>query len=86
MEIAKSKVTAQGQISVPSEVRKKLGVGPGSVLEWVDQDGAVVVRRAGVYSSADIHQRVFPRGAPAVGPIDTKAAIRKRMRKKHAGR
>ena len=87
MEIAKSKVTAQGQISVPAEVRKKLGVGPGSVLEWVDQDGAVVVRRAGVYSSADIHQRVFPGGAAAVAkPIDTKAAIRKHMRKKHAGR
>jgi AbrB family looped-hinge helix DNA binding protein len=34
MPIAKSKVTAQGQISVPAEVRKKLGIGPGSTLEW----------------------------------------------------
>jgi AbrB family looped-hinge helix DNA binding protein len=34
MAIAQSKVTAQGQISVPAEVRKKLGVGPGSILEW----------------------------------------------------
>lgn len=31
MPIARSKVTAQGQISVPAEVRRKLGVGPGSV-------------------------------------------------------
>lgn len=38
MAIAHSKVTAQGQISVPSEVRRKLGIGPGSVLEW-DEDG-----------------------------------------------
>jgi AbrB family looped-hinge helix DNA binding protein len=38
MAIAQSKVTAQGQISVPAGVRKKLGVGPGSVLEWDEQD------------------------------------------------
>ncbi len=87
METTKSKLTAQGQISVPSEVRKKLGVGPGSILEWVEKDGAFVIRRAGVYTSAEIHRRLFPRGAPAVGSaIDTKAAIRKHMRKKHAGR
>ena len=28
MAMAHSKVTAQGQISVPAEIRKKLGVGP----------------------------------------------------------
>ena len=38
MAIAHSKLTAQGQISVPAKVRRKLGVGPGSVLEW-DEDG-----------------------------------------------
>jgi len=34
MVLAESKLTAQGQISVPAEVRRKLGLGPGSVLEW----------------------------------------------------
>jgi AbrB family looped-hinge helix DNA binding protein len=38
MALAHSKVTAQGQISVPAEVRKKLGIGPGSILEW-EEDG-----------------------------------------------
>jgi len=33
MTILHSKVTAQGQISVPAEIRRKLGIGPGSVLE-----------------------------------------------------
>ena len=42
MAIAQSKVTAQGQISVPAEVRRKLGIGPGSVLEW-DEDGEKIV-------------------------------------------
>jgi antitoxin PrlF len=86
MAIAQSKVTAQGQISVPAEVRKKLGVGPGSVLEWHEQDGGVVVRRAGRFSSAEIHQTLFPKGAPRdVDTVDVKAAIRKYIKKRHAG-
>ena len=46
MAIAQSKVTAQGQISVPAEVRRKLGIGPGSVLEWDEEGDVVVVRKA----------------------------------------
>jgi AbrB family looped-hinge helix DNA binding protein len=85
MTIAQSKVTAQGQISVPVEVRKRLGVGPGSVLEWHEQDGSVVVRRAGRFSSSDVHQALFPKGRPGTKPIvDVKAAIRKHIRLRHA--
>ncbi len=84
--MAQSKVTAQGQISVPAEVRKKLGIGPGSMLEWHEQDGGVVVRRAGRFSSSDIHQKLFPKGVPkGTAAGDVKAAIRKYMRKRHAG-
>ena len=87
MTIAQSRVTAQGQISVPAEVRKKLGIGPGSVLEWHEQDGAVVVRRAGRFSSAELHQTLFPQGAPKNRDAgDVKAAIRKYIKKRHAGR
>jgi len=85
MTIAQSKVTAQGQISVPAEVRKKLGIGPGSVLEWHDQDGSVVVRRAGRFSSSDMHQVLFPKGIPKAKPVpDLKAAIRRHIRQRHA--
>jgi len=28
-------LSKRGQISVPSEVRKELGIGPDTVLEWV---------------------------------------------------
>ncbi len=59
MAFAHSRLTAQGQISVPAKVRKKLGVGPGSVLEW-DEDGhRVIVRRAGRYTSEEVHESVF---------------------------
>jgi AbrB family looped-hinge helix DNA binding protein len=85
MSIPQSKVTAQGQISVPVEVRKKLGIGPGSVLEWHEQDGGVLVRRAGRFSSSDIHQAVFPKGTPNNKTVpDIKATLRKAVRKKDA--
>lgn len=84
MPIAKSKLTAQGQISVPAEVRKKLGVGPGSVLEWDEQDDKVVVRRSGRYVSEDVHRALFPDRAPVLGEGNVKEAIRKYIRKRHA--
>ena len=86
MAIAKSKLTAQGQISVPAEVRQRLGVGPGSVLEWDEHDDQVVVRRAGRYSSEEVHSALFPGGHPPPPPEDSKEAIRKYIRKKHARR
>ena len=49
MPLAHSKLTAQSQISVPASVRRKLGVGPGSVLEWHEDGYNVVVRRAARY-------------------------------------
>ena len=76
MTLARSKVTAQGRISVPPEVRKKLGVGPGSVLEWDEQGDQVVVRRAGQYTSQDVHNALFPKRPPKRRPADVKEAIR----------
>jgi len=59
MPIARSKLTAQGQISVPADVRRKLGIGPGSVLEWDEDGNKIVVRRAGTFTSEDIHRAIF---------------------------
>lgn len=87
MALAKSRVTAQGQISVPAEVRRKLGIGPGSVLEWDEQDGDIVVRRSGKYTSEDIHRALFPEGPPRTRTLDEiEEGIRQYMRKKHARR
>ena len=86
MESIQSKVTAQGQISVPAEVRRQLGVGPGSVLVWEWRDGEFVVRRAGKSTSVDIHAALFGAGAPGKKPVDTKEGIRKYIRRRHARR
>jgi AbrB family looped-hinge helix DNA binding protein len=85
MTLAHSKLTAQGQIAVPASVRKKLGVGPGSVLEWHEKGDEVLLRRAGRYTSADVHGAVFgtSRARPRPPP-DVKTAIRKYIRKRHA--
>jgi antitoxin PrlF len=84
MVIAQSKVTAQGQISVPAEVRKKLGVGPGSVLEWDEKDDHVIVRRVARYTSLDVHQALFPESEPKKNALSVKDPIRKAIRKRHA--
>ena len=85
MAIAHSKVTAQGQISVPAEVRRKLGIGPGSVLEWREEGEKVVVRRAGRFSSEDVHRALFPKRPPRARTVtDMKAGVRRHIRKRHA--
>jgi AbrB family looped-hinge helix DNA binding protein len=87
MAIAQSKVTAQGQISVPAEIRQRLGIGPGSVLEWDDDNDRIVVRRSGRYTSEDIHNALFPDEEPEPKRLDElKDGIRKHIRKRRARR
>src|SRR5215212_4504797 len=87
MAMARSRLTAQGQISVPSEVRKKLGVGPGSMLEWEERDDEFVVRKAGRYSFEDIHSALFPDGSPKPATTkELKEGIRKHIRNRHPAR
>ncbi|HUG42892.1 MAG TPA: AbrB/MazE/SpoVT family DNA-binding domain-containing protein [Acidobacteriota bacterium] len=39
----RTKVTKRGQVSVPSEVRRRLGIGPKTQLEWVIEGNTVRV-------------------------------------------
>lgn len=83
--LANSRLTAQGQVSVPAEVRRRLGVGPGAVLEWEEEDGKIVVRRAGRYSSEDIHRAAFPKGRVRRRTLDElKEGVRRYIKKRHA--
>jgi AbrB family looped-hinge helix DNA binding protein len=85
MAIAQSKVTAQGQISVPVDVRRKLGIGPGSVLEWDEDGNKIVVRRAGRFSSEDIHRALFGARPPEPRSLEElKEGIRRYAQKRHA--
>lgn len=87
MTIARSKITAQGQISVPLDVRRKLGIGPGSVLEWDEEGDKIVVRRSARFSSEDIHRALFPNRAPKSRTVDDmKKGIQQRVRERYARR
>ena len=87
MTIAHSKLTAQGQISVPAEVRRRLGLAPGSVLEWDAEGEQIVVRRSGQYTSEDVHRAVFGKTKPNSRTLkELKAGIRQHMRERHASR
>ena len=84
MALAHSKVTAQGQISVPAEVRRKLGIGPGSVLEWDEQGDVVIVRRVGQYTSEDVHAAVFATKPKPRSLGELKEGISRHMKRRHA--
>ncbi|HEY0782134.1 MAG TPA: AbrB/MazE/SpoVT family DNA-binding domain-containing protein [Thermoanaerobaculia bacterium] len=86
MIIATSRLTAQGQISVPKEVRRRLGLGPGEFLEWEEDGDRIVVRRAGRHSSEEIHRTLFS-AAPAPRPsAELKQGIVRHVKERHARR
>ena len=41
----KSRVTERGQVTIPKELRDRLGIRPGQVLEFSEEDGRLVLRR-----------------------------------------
>ncbi len=84
MKTLESQITSQGQISVPAPIRRKLGLAPGSKVEWCEKGNDVIVRRASKYSSKEIHDAVFPDNAQRHDYDALKGGIRTHIRNKHA--
>lgn len=61
-----TKLTSQGQVSVPAAVRNLLHLVPGSVLVWSQEGDRIIVERAKRHSTAEVHQALFA-GQPAPG-------------------
>jgi len=58
-----SKLTSQGQVSIPAAVRTALGVQPGATISWtVIGNNRVQVSRHKKFTNEDIHQFLFPNG------------------------
>lgn len=87
MPIAQSRLTSQGQVSIPAEIRRRLGLGPGSIIEWDEAQEGIVVRRAGRYSFADMRAALFPKGPGRARTLEEmKDGIRAHARRRHARR
>ena len=94
MQRAHTKLTSQGQVSVPAAVRKALHLMPGSVLVWSQDGDRIVVERATRHSTVEVHQALFAGGAPVSLPAKTLAdlkqgirqAVRQRRPRPDAGR
>ena len=86
MEQIESKLTSQGQVSIPARIRRKLGLTPGSTVEWCERGDEVIVRRASKYSSLDIQKAVFAKPPARRSVEDMDEGIRAYMRRTHARR
>jgi antitoxin PrlF len=86
-----TKLTSQGQVSVPAAVRNSLNLTPGSMLVWKEEAGRISVERAVLHSTSEVHQALFDdelAAAPAAAktPEELKQGIRQLMKRCHAGR
>jgi AbrB family looped-hinge helix DNA binding protein len=82
-----TKLTSQGQVSVPAAIRQLLALTPGSTLVWTQEEGRVTVQRAVRHSTADVHQALFADEAHKLPPkslADLKQGIRQRMKSRNA--
>ncbi len=86
MSTKQSKLTSQGQVSVPASVRQFLSLSPGATMLWVQEGERMWVQRAVTHTTSDAHQALFGNSVPkqTTDTQDTKQAIRSFIQKKHA--
>ena len=72
---------------MPAGVRKALGVGPGSILEWDQEGDTVVLRRVGKYTFEEVHRALFgDKKVEKKSLRELKEGIRTYVRTRHARR
>ena len=89
MQKTQTKLSSQGQVSVPAAVRSFLHLMPGSVLMWSQVGGRIVVERAKRHTTSEVHNALFAGASPpspAKSLVELKQGIRQRTQRRHAGR
>jgi antitoxin PrlF len=88
MNPLQTKLTSQSQVSVPAPIRHALGIKPGSVIEWTLNGDQIIVKRAVLWTSQDIHEAAFGDQQNAPGKPKTlaqlKQGIQDHVKKRHA--
>lgn len=86
MSLAQSRITAQGQVSIPVSVMRLFGLAPGEVINWETLEGHLIIEKAGQYSLVDVKNALkLPKGLHKTDK-EIREGIKGRMRTKHAGR
>lgn len=86
MSLAQSRITAQGQVSIPVSVMRQFGLAPGEIITWDTLEGHLIIEKAGQYSLADVQSALkLPEGLHKSDP-EVREGIKARVRAKHAGR
>jgi len=84
--LAKSRISAKGQVSIPVSVMRQFGLAPGEVITWDNLDGHLTVEKAGQFSLEDVRRALkLPNGIQKTEE-EIREGIKTRMRTKHAGR
>jgi AbrB family looped-hinge helix DNA binding protein len=64
------RVTEKGQVTIPKEIRDRLGIGPGSEVDFVERDAVVILERR--EAAPDAGEQSFDEWAASVaGTFDT---------------
>lgn len=75
-------VSAKGQVVIPAEIRRRLGIGPGTQLEIVEEEGTIRVRILRALSTSTLDEgfgMLEYRGAPRrLAEFDVAAAMKAR--------
>lgn len=86
MNIGKSRITNQGQVTIPVSVMRLFGLAPGEVIEWEQQDGNLVVQKSGQFSLADIQKALRISADIHKTDDQIREGLKARVRAKHAVR
>ena len=84
---SQSKLTSQGQVSVPAAIRQALALTPGSMLVWMHEGGRVTVQRAARHSTVEVHTALFDDRATQAARktlAQLKQGIREHVKSRHA--
>lgn len=82
-----TKLTSQGQVSVPAAVRHMLGLTPGSAVEWLQEGSKIIVKRAVRSTSDDVHAALFNSDAaaePTKTLAELKQGVAEYIKRRHA--
>ena len=86
MSLAQSRITAQGQVSIPVSVMRLFGLAPGEVITWDTLEGHLIIEKAGHYALADVQSALkIPKGIHK-SDAEIREGIKARIRTKHASR